>query len=216
MAFLPGVSILAIGGSEKGWLSLVILIAVFMSVRVLAYGQGADMRDIAYWSILGRIDQILIGMLAGIYYRNRFQESSRFDWVAIVGIIGVLASLFIFNQFGGGGLNNSVWIYWTTLEGAAWAFFVLGYLSIASHYPALINKGLVGLGTVSYSIYLVHYVLLDFFMQRNLDTLISLDDALGAAVINVFLVVMPLVIAISAVTYYCIERPFLRRRATYV
>ena len=53
-------------------------------------------------------------------------------------------------------------------------------------------------------------------MQRNLDTLISLDDALGAAVINVFLVVMPLVIAISAVTYYCIERPFLRRRATYV
>ncbi|MDD9888924.1 MAG: acyltransferase [Gammaproteobacteria bacterium] len=201
---------------RKGWLPLVILIAVFLLIRIVAFYQGADMRDIAYWSILGRIDQFLIGMLGGIYYRKRFQESSRFDWVAVIGTFVVLASLYTFNQFGGGGLNNSVWIYWTTLEGAAWAFFVLGYLSIARHYPALINKGLVGLGTVSYSIYLVHYVVLDFFMQRNLDTLINLDNPLGTAVIKVFVIVMPLVIAISAATYYCIERPFLRRRATYV
>ncbi|NKB33549.1 MAG: acyltransferase family protein [Pseudomonadales bacterium] len=201
---------------RKGWQMLPLLIAVFLLIRVVAYYQGADMRDISYWSILGRIDQFLIGMLAGIYYRNFFRESKQFDLVAITGTVVVLASLFTFNQFGGGGLNNSVWIYWTTLEGAAWAFFVLGYLSIARHYPQFVNKGLVGLGTVSYSIYLVHYVVLDFFMQRDLDTLITLENALGTAVINVFVIMMPLVVAISAVTYYCIERPFLVRRTTYV
>jgi len=201
---------------RKGWIVLPAIIALFIVVRIIAFYQGADMRDIAYWSILGRIDQFLIGMLAGMFYLKKFQESSRFDMLAILATVLVLAAIFIFNQFGGGGLNNSVWIYWTTLEGFAWATFVLGYLSIARHYPKLINQGLVGLGTVSYSIYLVHYVVLDFFMQRNWDTLISLENALGTAVINVALVVMPIVILVSAITYYCIERPFLVRRSSYM
>lgn len=201
---------------KKGWISLPIFIAVFLLIRTIAYYQGADMRDISYWSIIGRIDQFLIGMLAGIFYRTRFQQSSRFDLAAIVGMVLVLGSLFIFNQLGGGGQNNYVWIFWPTFEAGAWALFVLGYLSIARHYPNLVNKSLVALGTVSYSIYLVHYVVLDFFMQRNLDTLLVLENPLGTAVLNVAVIIMPLVIAISAITYYCIERPFLVRRSTYV
>lgn len=201
---------------RNGWFSLIILIVVFLLVRLIAYHQSIDMRELAYWSIIGRIDQFLIGMLAGIYYRNRFRESLQFDWIALAGIAIILVSLFVFNQFGGGGLNNHVWIYWTTLEGAAWSFFIVGYLSIARHYPYLINKGLIALGTVSYSIYLVHFVVLDFAMRINLDTLISVENAMGTAVINIFLFVMPLVLVISAATYYCIERPFLVHRTTYI
>jgi peptidoglycan/LPS O-acetylase OafA/YrhL len=201
---------------KKGWKTLPMFIAVFLVIRIIAYYQGADMRDISYWSIIGRIDQFLIGMLAGIFYRSKFQQSGRFDLLAVFGLILVLGSLFVFNQFGGGGQNNYVWIFWPTLEAAAWALFVLGYLSIARHYPSFVNKSLVALGAVSYSIYLVHYVVLDFFMQRNLDTLLQLDSPLGTAVLNVCVIIMPLVIGISAVTYFCIERPFLIRRTTYL
>lgn len=207
--------LLLLAVQRKGWQVLPALIVLFILIRVIAYYQGADMRDISYWSIIGRIDQFLIGMLAGIFYTKKFTESSRFDWWGIVATVFVFTAIFLFNQVGGGGLNNSVWIYWTTVEGLAWASFVLGYLSLSKHYPSVINKGLVGLGTVSYSIYLVHYVILDFFMQRNWDTLITVENALGTAVINVLVIIMPIVIAVSALTYYGIERPFLLRRKTY-
>ena len=75
---------------------------------------------------------------------------------------------------------------------------------------------MVGLGTISYSIYLVHYVVLDFFMQRDMDTFIGLDDEFGTAVANVFFIIMPVVVAVSAATYYVVERPFLVRRTIYV
>ncbi|MBM88500.1 MAG: hypothetical protein CMQ41_09015 [Gammaproteobacteria bacterium] len=201
---------------RNGWQILPVLIAIFLLLRLVAYYQGIDMRDLSYWSIIGRIDQFLIGMMAGMYYRYYFRESALLDWVAIAGTVVVLAGLFIFNQFGGGRLNNYVWIYWTTLEGAAWAIFVLGYLSISRYYPSFINKLMVGLGTISYSIYLVHYVVLDFFMQRDMDTFIGLDDEFGTAVANVFFIIMPVVVAVSAATYYVVERPFLVRRTIYV
>ncbi len=201
---------------RRGWTALAGLIALFLALRVLLYFQGADMRDVSYWSIVGRMDQFLLGMLAGLFYRERFQASARFDGLALWGLIAVLGSLTVFNRFGGGGLNNHVWIFWPTIEGAAWVLFVLGYLSIARHFNAAVGKALVGLGTVSYSIYLVHYVVLDLFMRRDWDTLLPVANPLGTAVLNTALLVMPVVVAVSAVTYYCIERPFLVRRRQYM
>ena len=88
---------------------------------------------------------------------------------SVLGLIVVLSVLFVFNQYGGGGLNNHVWIYWTTIESTVWAIFLLGYLSVSRHYPVFINKGFVALGTVSYSIYLTHFIVLDFFMKYDFD-----------------------------------------------
>ena len=72
------------------------------------------------------------------------------------------------------------------------------------------------MGDVSYSIYPVHYAVLHFFMQRNLDSLITLDNVLGIAVINVLVIAMPLVLAISAASCHWIELAFLIRRTTGV
>ena len=201
---------------SRGWKSLLALLIAFLFIRLVAYFQGADMRELSYWSIIGRIDQFLIGMLAGIYYRSKFRESMLFDMQAVLGLIIVLSVLFIFNQYGGGGLNNHVWIYWTTIESTVWAIFMLGYLSVTRHYPVFINKGLVALGTVSYSIYLTHFIVLDFFMRYDFDRVVTLENALGTAVVNIFLFIMPLVIGVSSITYYLIERPFLERRKDYI
>lgn len=201
---------------QYGWKILPGLILLFLFVRLGFYFQEADMRNLSYWTIIGRIDQFLIGMLAGLYYAEKFQQGKRLDYVAVAGAILVLLGLFIFNQFGGGGSNNYLWIFWPTVEAACWAIFVLGYLSVSRHFPKFLNKALVGLGTVSYSIYLVHYVVLDFFMRRDMEVIIELQDPMGTAILNTFLFIMPVVILVSALTYRLIERPFLVRRKSYM
>ncbi|MDA1372216.1 MAG: acyltransferase [Proteobacteria bacterium] len=198
------------------WHLLPALILLFLTIRCYMMLQGADMLVVSYWTIVGRIDQFLIGMIAGLYYLQHFEQGRKFDGVALVGLILVLTALFVFNQYGGNGSNNQKWAFWPTIEASCWAVFVLGYLSIARHFPAWLGKGLVALGTVSYSIYLVHYVVLDFLMSRDWDVFIRIADPFGTAMLNTTLILMPLVVLVSTGTYWLIERPFLVRRKTYM
>jgi len=198
------------------WHLLPILILVFFTLRYYLMLQGVDMLVVSYWTILGRIDQFLIGMLTGLFYVKHFEQGRKFDALAFVGLILVLTALFVFNQYGGNGSNNDKWAIWLTIEASCWAIFIIGYLSLGRHFPAALGKGLVALGTVSYSIYLVHYVVLDFLMGRDWDVWLRVADPFGTALLNTTLILMPLVVLISAGTYWLIERPFLVRRKTYM
>jgi peptidoglycan/LPS O-acetylase OafA/YrhL len=101
------------------------------------------------------------------------------------------------------------------MEAMAWAIFLIGYLSIARHFHRLVGKALVALGTISYSIYMGHYLVLDFFLRHNWESLWRLTDPLATAVLNVFVFMLPLVLLLAATTYFCVERPFLLRRRKY-
>jgi peptidoglycan/LPS O-acetylase OafA/YrhL len=199
-----------------GWKVLPGLILALLVVRTGAYFAGADMRVLSYWTIVGRLDQFLLGMLAGIYYRNYFVAGKRLDYVAIGGACLVLMLLFGFNQLGGGGANNYLWIFWPTLEAMAWAIFLIGYLSIARHFHRLVGNALVALGTISYSIYMGHYLVLDFFLRHDWDSLWRLGDPVATAALNTFVFMLPLVLLLAMITYFCVERPFLLRRRKYV
>jgi peptidoglycan/LPS O-acetylase OafA/YrhL len=198
-----------------GWKVLPGLILALLVVRTGAYFAGADMRVLSYWTIVGRLDQFLLGMLAGIYYRTYFVAGKRLDYVAIGGAGLVLMLLFGFNQLGGGGVNNHLWIFWPTLEAMAWAIFLIGYLSIARHFHRLVGNALVALGTISYSIYMGHYLVLDFFLRHDWGSLWRLGDPVASAALNTFVFMLPLVLLLATTTYYCVERPFLLRRRMY-
>ena len=199
-----------------GWKVLVAVILALLILRTGAFIVGADMRVLSYWTIVGRLDQFLVGMLAGIYYRNYFVAGKQLDYVAIAGTGLVLMLLFGFNQLGGGGANNHLWIFWPTLEAIAWAVFLLGYLSIARHFHRLIGQILVAVGTISYSIYMGHYVVLDYFLRHDWDSLLRLSDPVASAILNTFVLMLPLVLLLATVTYFCVERPFLLRRRKYM
>ena len=199
-----------------GWKVLPGLILALLVVRTGAYFAGADMRVLSYWTIVGRLDQFLLGMLAGIYYRNYFVAGKRLDYVAIGGAGLVLMLLFGFNQLGGGGANNYLWIFWPTLEAMAWAIFLIGYLSIARHFHRLVGNALVALGTISYSIYMGHYLVLDFFLRHDWESLWRLGDPVATAALNTFVFMLPLALLLATITYFCVERPFLLRRRKYV
>ena len=206
---------LLMGVQRLGWRLIPCLMLIFIGYRVFAYLQGMDMLRVSYWSIMGRMDQFLMGMLAALFYLSRFRESANFDRLGVAAAGLILLLLFGFNQTGGGAQNNYVWILWPTIEGAAWALFVIGYLSLARHWHKQVNRLLLGLGTISYSIYMVHYVVLEFFMSRDWDILIRTADPLVTAVLNILLLVAPVVVLISTLSYVAVERPFLRRRSSY-
>ena len=201
---------------KRGWKLLLGLILALLVVRTGAYFAGADMRVLSYWTIVGRLDQFLVGMLSGIYYRTCFVAGKRLDYVAIGGASLVLMLLFGFNQLGGGGANNNLWIFWPTLEATAWAIFLIGYLSIARHFHRLVGNALVALGTISYSIYMGHYLVLDFFLRHDWDSLWRLGDPVATAVLNTFVLMLPLVLLLAVITYFLVERPFLLRRRSYM
>ena len=201
---------------KRGWKVLLGLILALLVVRTGAYFAGADMRVLSYWTIVGRLDQFLLGMLAGIYYRTYFVAGKRLDYVAIGGAGLVLMLLFGFNQLGGGGANNHLWIFWPTLEAMAWAIFLIGYLSIARHFYRLVGNALVALGTISYSIYMGHYLVLDFFLRHDWDSLWRLGDPVATAALTTFVFMLPLVLLLAVITYFCVERPFLLRRRSYM
>ena len=201
---------------KRGWKVLLGLILALLVVRTGAYFAGADMRVLSYWTIVGRLDQFLLGMLAGIYYRTYFVAGKRLDYVAIWGAGLVLMLLFGFNQLGGGGANNHLWIFWPTLEAMAWAIFLIGYLSIARHFYRLVGNALVALGTISYSIYMGHYLVLDFFLRHDWDSLWRLGDPVATAALTTFVFMLPLVLLLAVITYFCVERPFLLRRSSYM
>lgn len=208
--------LLLVSAQKWGWKALAAIIFALLVVRTGAYFAGADMRELSYWTIVGRLDQFLLGMLAGIYYRNYFVAGKRLDYIAVAGAGLVLTLLFGFNQLGGGGANNYLWIFWPTLEAMAWAIFLIGYLSIARHFHRLLGKLLVALGTISYSIYMGHYLVLDFFLRHDWDSLWRLSDPIATAGLNTFVLILPIVLLLATITYFCVERPFLLRRRKYM
>lgn len=207
---------LLFGVQRFGWKILLMLLALLFIVRLITLFQVSDMRNLSYWTLLGRMDQFILGMLTGIYYRRRFHPGSVLDCLGIAATGGVLLLLFTFNQIGGGGSNGWIWVGWTTLEALAWSVFLIGYLSLARHFNRHLGRVLVALGAVSYSIYLSHFVVLNFFMERDLDTLLGMVDPVGTAILNIAVLIMPVVVLVSGLTYYCIERPFLARRSAYM
>jgi len=59
------------------------------------------------------------------------------------------------------------------------------------------------LGTISYSIYLWHYPILQWVKAPL--------DGMNAGLAGYLLAAVPLTIAVSALSYYAVERPFLAR-----
>lgn len=191
------------------------IIAALILMRFFAWGQGADTRNIGYWSIVGRLDQFIIGMLLAVGYLKYFQKSMRFDMLAVVGSLLILGALFFFNRNGGPMVASHIWIFWPTLEGICWSVFIMGYLSAARWLPAVIAEPFRLLGLISYSTYLLHFLVVDLVVRHGL-VWEPTQGALTNAFVTAFVVVLPVVLMLATLTYHFIEKPFLTLRLKYV
>ncbi len=180
------------------------LIVFFLFLRTLT----SIAVDKDYWeyyhTILGRIDQFIIGIILGwLFVTNK----------KILGDIGnfllfcfSVTALILFYRFDYA--HNP--IYSLTLEGLFYAGIIWGYfLSRFTHLPSFLNSTLAIFGKISYSTYLLHILILLAFGKLHLYQFVLFSDPFINKLTLFIFVVMPTILFISYLSYHLIEKPFL-------
>jgi peptidoglycan/LPS O-acetylase OafA/YrhL len=200
---------------RSGWTRQVLgLVAVLLLFRGLAVLAGGNARDIGYMTILGRLDQFLIGMWAAWAFRTWPLSRRIGALLAGAALVVVVAALAVLNAAGGWPATPAWKIAWPTVEALLWAAFVIGYVAAANIASGLWSRVVARIGEISYSIYLIHFIVIWMLVRYDLPLAFTGRLAVDA-VLETGLVALPVTLAIAGLTYHFVERPFLRLRGRY-
>lgn len=193
------------------------ILVLFVLIRAFYFNLYGDARDFGYWTILGRMDQFLIGMLGSIVYKSKSRYISSllgFPGAAIL-MLGVLTTFNVhFGGYAGSG-HSPLWIVWPTIEAGAWMLVTVTYLSWSVRIPAILDELLARFGAVSFSIYVMQYVAIPQLQLYIGVVPFSSDWNLNVVLSGIFLA-LPAVLLLSALTYSLIEKPFFEFKFRYV
>jgi peptidoglycan/LPS O-acetylase OafA/YrhL len=189
-------------------------VALLFVLRWLAAVDSLNPRDVSYWHLLGRLDQFLIGMLTARLFRRWERLPIGWGLPSMLAFTLMLGLLVGFNQLGGYPLNAWWKIFWPCIEALGWASVLLTYTLFAKRVPAFLSKPLAALGTISYSIYLLHFICV-MELPRWFPFVPGAHPNV-ASQLYTLKVVLPALLPFAALTYYVVERPFLNMRVSYL
>ncbi|WP_456374248.1 acyltransferase family protein [Thiolapillus sp.] len=211
-----------------GWLLLGAMLLV-LGYRYFLFGfflQDMSVGLKNWWlnQLPGRLDQFVAGMLAAWLFsvvREKGEKAVLYRWrqlLLLTGLGGFAALAWYIHRIQPIGAVNTLGLtYW----GGHWSLFIwnsLAGLSIAMVVLALtLGKGLVQrllasrvlmyLGLISYSLYLWHFPLIKWLHKAQLPRLIE-----HAPLLNSLLWAVVPVLLVSSLSYWFVERPFLKIR----
>jgi peptidoglycan/LPS O-acetylase OafA/YrhL len=127
------------------------------------------------------------------------------NMLALVGLAGLVGLMYyldsIYEIYWHG---HAALFVWHSMVAASVALLVTGIALGGGLTRALFeNRLAVFLGTISYSIYLWHYPLGIWIMRAI--------DMNGMTIARFLAITVPVIVAVSALSYYAVERPFLRK-----
>lgn len=200
--------------NKEGPKRLFLLLLAAVLIRSFALTIATSPRDLAYWTIVGRIDQFLLGMLAAWFVARHPGAARVSARLAPLAAGLVVALLFGFNQAGGWAKDAWWKLYWPTVEGLVWMVFIVCYVAAGARLPRWASAPLAGLGRLSYSMYLVHFPIMMWlaggpFLWR------PFESAFLSAFVDTWALLLPITLGVSIVTYLAIEKPFLGLRRRY-
>lgn len=200
----------------EGSAYLIRLIFLLMIFKVGGYFAIERANLMFYSTLLGRLDQFLIGMLAAqwLFQRRELKLPTAALFVSIFTTLGLIEIQSHFASFLSSIPKHPLWVIWPTIEATAWASVIVTYLMWDIHFPSWVNTALEKGGEISFSIYLWHGVI--FFISHRL---IPYNIFYGHDILykTVALAVCFLcTLYVSYISYITIERPFLRLRKNYI
>jgi len=192
------------------------IVILAIALRWSLYQEIGEIQSLAYWTIIGRIDQFALGMLA---YQFRQYFTGRHGLVAV--IIAAFMSLYWYYDFQGGGVLNPtskspspLWVVLTSIEGIAYAVGITWYDNSFVHSTSGISKLLGRLGEYSYSIYLLHFYFVFFAAKFVNEWIMNISNFYWACLWSVVFFVMMLLP--GYLSFRFIEAPFLKLRRRYI
>jgi peptidoglycan/LPS O-acetylase OafA/YrhL len=198
--------------SQRWKHSLLWLLLVAVLIRSLLYQELGQIQKLSYFTILGRIDQFLLGILA---YRWKGTIAGRHLLTSAV--LSVFA-IFYWHFDSRGGFysypsSSAIWTYLPTLEGAAYAWTIAWYDNSFQHSTGTVSRFIARIGTYSYSIYLLHFFIVFRISNVIHNHVMNLSNIylILAWSVPCFLMMTP----IGYLSYRFIESPFLRFRTDY-
>ncbi|CFR19911.1 acyltransferase family protein [Yersinia kristensenii] len=197
-------------GGYKYIISLMVLMLIIRLIIIETY--QAKSGDIFYNSLIGRLDQFLVGIIFGKMYLNGCFSWCKRKIMAIPTMIICLILIFCYFYLRKPYMNyaNSLGFIF---EALLWGLFAMGYISMSGVINRTINTILSKLGEISFSFYLLHFpvmVAVISYFKVNFQSQYSEN---GLAV--TLLIGLPCVIFVSSLSYYVIEKPFLGMRKKY-
>jgi rhamnosyltransferase len=205
--------VLLLAKRSKYYLLLLLIVPILL--RALFFWHSGSVQLIAYETIVGRLDQFILGIFA---YQARAFIAGRHLIALSVAILFLLfwhwfdvsGGYFAFSSYPS---SSPVWIVLTTIEGVAYATLIAWYDNSFSHREGRVSRFVAAVGTYSYSIYLFHFFFV-FWLATYIDRhVVSLANPYVALIMAIpcFLAAVPL----GSLSYRYIEAPFLRLRTRY-
>jgi len=195
--------------------ALPLFIIAAIAIRYFIFLKMGEVQGFSYWTIAGRIDQFILGILAFQNFRlfkNKhvlacivFTSFAIFYWW--------FESLGGFYEFPSYPSPSALWVIMTTIEGLAYGALIAWYDNSFSHSTGRVSKFIASIGIYSYSIYLLHFFFyssmaaaIDHWVVELSNVYISLIFAVPAFLVMVF---------VGFLSFRFIETPFLKFRSSY-
>lgn len=212
MQFYLVVPLLAAITRRTGFRSLVGLMAVVAGVRLfaIAYAMSQDKfaYDIAYYTLLGRIDQFVIGM--GLAHLPSWAWRAAGKPVHLpLAICVAVALLFLAASnawWDKSPLQAVVQSMYLTVEAVVCAYILVSFVQFPWKIP--FQGLLASLGAASYSMYLLHELIIWMFVKAFPNYIFGIRS-------DAVLLLLPIVCLVSLASYHLFEKPFLSFRVKY-
>lgn len=192
------------------------LIMAALCLRTFIYTEQNSVQNAAYFTIVGRIDQFTLGILA-------HQISLRTDSLRKIIPIATLSftCFYWLFDYSGGFMrspgypsSNPIWIVMSTIEGSFFALLIRWYDTREKIPNGAISSFIGRIGEYSYSIYLLHmFFVFDAAQYIHRHIMDISNFYVGVAWgLTLFLLTTPL----AKVSFHLIEKPFMKWRKTYL
>ena len=194
---------------------IVVTIGGLALLRILAVGFGADSLKLAYYGIVGRLDQFLLGMLLAHLYDLGLPSKKQAKVALPIVLVAVIVLMMYATKYGLATSQGWGQAFRMTLEGAIWALVIACYLRVAENLPRWTSVILEKVGEMSFSIYMLHIAVIWLFVRHN--PWIRSGAGVGVDLLtNFFILVLPSVLLVASVSFHAFEKPFLNLRVRYL
>ena len=194
----------------------VAVVLVAIAARALIHWKTGEVQTYAYWTLIGRIDQFALGMVA---YHFRSEAAGRHG-LALLGFAAFSLVYWQFDLFGGFFQNPSypspspLWIVLPTIEGLAYGLGIAWYETSFRFSNEGVSKLLGRIGDYSYSMYLLHFFFVFAAARFVNERIADLSNFYMACLwaVAAFVCMLPL----CYLSFRFIETPFIRLRKPYL